>query len=517
MTSPQMEFPDEILLSIFATLERTDLKASRLVSKIWCECASTFLFDQIYVSSAKEDLEIFEAVAQNPLLSKCVRHLKYDATEFSELLTKPQYLVELRFQSQLLYGLDDRILWDTDDHDVNDWVSGAIFGGMSRGEATTRFLDSQLIKRGYRSYKEQALFQQAALKSGDFLQRLARGLHKIERLKEVTLESNWTYDRGANRLSRSGKNCTGSYLARHWNRFYCRPRGWAWGSRRALWDEDLQNGPDGTQSYQTLTTALVQAQCHIVSFTIGKDEGCWCPGLPPTLFDLSEPTAPQERKTLSNGVTAFANLESFRLLSLESYEGNRDREEKTPNMFDNIDGLPLILDSMSNLKCLVLFLSRDDSYSSLFYSEVQVLPGNKIWHNLESLTLDCLSITAEGLLRILLYRTPNISGLQIGNISLAEGSWEAFFVALSRSQQLRVFKFGLEYYLYHHDGEEFWTDGYSPSMFEVIENYVVHGGRHPSLCDDQPDSAANEWLREFDSTLRERIVQSGRLRAESAT
>ena len=65
----QMEFPAEILLNIFSNLQRTDLKAARQVSKTWRVWTSQFLFEDIFVSSAKDNLEIFEAVAGDPLLS----------------------------------------------------------------------------------------------------------------------------------------------------------------------------------------------------------------------------------------------------------------------------------------------------------------------------------------------------------------------------------------------------------------------------------------------------------------
>lgn len=509
-----MDLPNEILLSIFALLERKGLKSSNLVSKIWRECASTILFDQIYVSSVKEDLEVFEAIAEHPLLSRCVRHIKYDATEFLQPLTKHQYITELRDEGPLIHCDEDRSPWRTDDHEVNDWVNSRILGNMNAAELSARFQDSQLIKRGYQSYREHATFQQAELKSGRFPRRLTRGLRKFKHLEEVTLEGSWKYVPGVNQLSGAGERCTGSYTARHWNRFYCKPRGWRWGNVLRYWNEDPELwkiSPDGTQSYKIITTALVQAQCHILSFTVGSNNGCLCPGLPPTAFDLSGLTARQKKKASSVGVTAFANLEKFVLLRLASYSEHGAEGGRTPEKFYNIEGLPLILASMNRLKHLELHLSTDISETPSYYSEVQALPRDKIWPHLESLTLTNLSITASGLLHLLLYRTPNILHLEIGGISLLEGSWQAFFEALSQSQHLASFKFEPDTYLVHHDGKEFWTDDYESIPYKDLEEYVIHGGRHPCLLDHEPDSAAHEWLQKFDPTMRNRIVRSGML------
>lgn len=503
-----MHLPNEIYLSIFALFERTDLKTSRIVSKTWCICASTLLFDQIYVSSAREDLEIFEAVAQHPLLSKCVRRLKYDATEFIETLTLRQYIAELWIQTGYFYYNEGPSSYHTDDHEVNDWVRSVKFKGISLSEVSTRFQETQLVRRGYQSYKEHAVFQQAALKSDQFLRRLTQGLQKLESLEEVALEGSWAYQYKTGELR---KPSTGSYLARNWNSLYCKPRCWRWGKIFRIWDEDPKmwtSSPDGTQSYEIVITALAHAHCRIRSFIVGKDGGYRSLGLPPTLFDLSG-QADCPRKELSTiGAKAFAKLESFVLGRLQNLVRYGEAGERTPEVFDNIDGLPLILGSMDDLKHLELTLSSDAYKPPVFYSDVQALPKAKIWHNLESLTLAYLSITAGGLVGLLLFQTPNILHLKIVGICLSEGSWEAVIEALSHSQQLVSFQMGLGGSLFHHGGEGFGADDNETTMFRDIVSYVIWRGRHPCLQDHQPDSSAREWLQEFDPTLREYIIQS---------
>lgn len=221
-----MNLPKEILLSTLQLLERSDLKSARLVSNPWCVCASTLLFDTIYVSSAKEDLEAFETVTQNPLLSNCVRHLKYDATEFLERPTKQQYIAELWNQRPSIYNGGKYPSWHTSDSEVNDWVNHVILGKTSIQEAIAIFKDTGLINRGHQSYVEHASFQQSALKSGHFLRRLVQGLRKLSHLREVTMEGCWKHIRGADEMSGSAKRTRGSYFARHWDSFFCRPQKW---------------------------------------------------------------------------------------------------------------------------------------------------------------------------------------------------------------------------------------------------------------------------------------------------
>ena len=90
-----MDLPNEIILEIVKSLDKSDLMSTRLMSKTWCSCASGFLFDEVYVSASREDLGVFEAVTQHPLLSRCVRRLRYDGTEFLVNLTKKGYAQEL--------------------------------------------------------------------------------------------------------------------------------------------------------------------------------------------------------------------------------------------------------------------------------------------------------------------------------------------------------------------------------------------------------------------------------------
>jgi len=161
-----MHLPNEVLLSILGSLEGADLKTSGLVSRSWCSCASVFLFEEIYVSSAKDNLEAFEAIAQSPLLSSCVRRLRYDATEFIDCLSKQQYIRELWRQAPFVHEPKDRVRWDTPNPDVNDWVNGMVLGRLGLPTTLRRFDNSQLILEGHRLYKKHASYQHGILKSG---------------------------------------------------------------------------------------------------------------------------------------------------------------------------------------------------------------------------------------------------------------------------------------------------------------------------------------------------------------
>lgn len=524
-----MNVPTEVLLSICQLLEQPDLKSLRLVSKSTCAIASTFVFRQIYVSSAKEDLEIFEAVARDPLLSGCVRHLKYDATEFLEGPTKEQYIAELwtqapsEFQSRRVKppGGSKQL-------ENRGWEKEGVLGRFGLQIVTKKIKNSQTINRGYKAYKAQACYQQGILRSGQFIEKMVDGLKLLTNLKAVTLEGDWEYLGMLHQSSRA-ERLVGSYLARHWNPIWCKPQGWRWALpdndndfsdyRSRNWDEKLEswkNCPDGVQSFRIITSAIARAQRQITSFTVGIQNGYYSPGspgLPPTLFNPTECIARQSLACPAMDLDAFAQLEKFVLPCLASYNRGHPDMDSTVDLFDNIAGLPLLLKALRGLNHLELCLTED--YSSHHYYEFhQVVPSGTTWPSLKYLKLYFLSATAQDLLNFILCRTPNLSHLEIGYIDLLEGSWEAFFEGLSQSKQLRCLEFEwkmcCETFLFYGDGIQFLEDDGEPDAdFSMLEIYVVDGGRHPCLDETQPDSAARAWLNEFDEALQHQIIKLG--------
>ena len=90
-----MHIPIEIILQALQDLPRTDLKAARLVSKQWSSCATRFLFDVLYISPHKTNINVFQSIVQHPVLRGCVTKLVYDGIGFSTKLTYSQYFERL--------------------------------------------------------------------------------------------------------------------------------------------------------------------------------------------------------------------------------------------------------------------------------------------------------------------------------------------------------------------------------------------------------------------------------------
>ena len=76
------DVPNEVFAFIFAKLGRRDLKATRLVCRLWSTLAITNLFERIYISCKHKDLEVFGHVSSHDLFRKTVKTIVYDASTF---------------------------------------------------------------------------------------------------------------------------------------------------------------------------------------------------------------------------------------------------------------------------------------------------------------------------------------------------------------------------------------------------------------------------------------------------
>ena len=119
-----MYIPNEVILQALQDLPNTDLKAARLVSKQCSSCATKYLFDTVYISPYKANIDVFQSVTQHPVLRGCVKTLAYDRVAFSTHWTYSQHFERLSNQMDLLadglsqpfslqwdWGLVGRMAW----------------------------------------------------------------------------------------------------------------------------------------------------------------------------------------------------------------------------------------------------------------------------------------------------------------------------------------------------------------------------------------------------------------------
>ena len=101
-----MYLPQELKREVVGYLGKSDLKAVRLVDKLWSSCTPPFLFDKIYWSSHDLDREIFEHIVSSAALALHVKILEIDQSLFDPNLSKNRYFEDLCSQIRTLVELE---------------------------------------------------------------------------------------------------------------------------------------------------------------------------------------------------------------------------------------------------------------------------------------------------------------------------------------------------------------------------------------------------------------------------
>lgn len=124
----------------------------------------------MYVSSSKEDLEVFEAVTQHPTLSQYIRRLVYDGTEFLPKISKKQYVSEVYGQLRRIIEKEEDSPPNSTDPDVNKLFEEVVLKKLPLDKTLRKFRACRLIRDGHKEYKEHAVYQQESLRSGNFFE-----------------------------------------------------------------------------------------------------------------------------------------------------------------------------------------------------------------------------------------------------------------------------------------------------------------------------------------------------------
>lgn len=79
---------------------------------------------------------------------------------------------------------------------------------------------------------------------------------------------------------------------------------------------------------------------------------------------------------------------------------------------------------------------------------------------------------------------PKLQVLHLRQVDIAhtKGKWESAIECMKRSMHLGIFSLGWQ-----------WS-GIWEISYKDVEQYVLHGGRHPCLRPDEPDEASQKYL-----------------------
>ncbi|KAL8839374.1 MAG: hypothetical protein Q9176_004555 [Flavoplaca citrina] len=130
--------------------------------------------------------------------------------------------------------------------------------------------------------------------------------------------------------------------------------------------------------------------------------------------------------------------------------------------------------------------------------------------NLRRLKLKRVSFAFRELSGLLFIKLAQLKSLTFSSVELTYGHWEDIIEGLSRLRQLSYCEIGhgiiLENSGAYAIDEGIWDlyrGGHYAEVTDGIDYYILHGGRHPLLPENAPDTASNQYSTRLDQTLEE--------------
>ena len=84
-SSANMNLPNEVTILILSFMPKSVVKQARLACQLWAELSAQFLFDTIYISPRRIDMDVFEKITRHKTLRNIPRHSVYDSAVFEQL------------------------------------------------------------------------------------------------------------------------------------------------------------------------------------------------------------------------------------------------------------------------------------------------------------------------------------------------------------------------------------------------------------------------------------------------
>ena len=191
-SGPTVNIPNKVLPFVFANLRHCDLKAVRLVCRLWSIIAITNLFKCIYLSFRPKDLEVFRLIASHELYRKVVRTLIFDgskAVEKGSTWSKFRYCEELMTQWYRLRQSNDfdaTRLKAIQTSPLGKYLQYADKLIMPRELARDLESENEIIQ-GYDAYRKLVKQEQKIIESGTLEAMLGPGLRMLSNFKEAVI------------------------------------------------------------------------------------------------------------------------------------------------------------------------------------------------------------------------------------------------------------------------------------------------------------------------------------------
>lgn len=448
--------PNEVLLIIFNPLKKNELKVVRCVCRLFARLASPLLFDRIYISPHRQNLDVYCKIAQHQDLCHYPRTLIYDVQEFKENMDPEDYYQKLCHQLFCFLNGGSRAAIEHVDKELEGLLRMTKASSNPAKKSPNlyeKFSSCRIVQRGLELYAEKAE-EQDHYNSGELLACLCIGLTRLTRVEEVKFQSRW-HDWHLQSVDWS-KNprdlrLSSSPLARAWSPFHLKPSS-------TMCDTPITLEFDNVVSAFSLT------------------------GRPLKVLDASSPQklayeifhskSYLSRTFRQHSFPAMYFLESLTLqLNLCHYSQSGAKFEDPKEKTLPVDLLTVAVHSMPNLKSLTLDGSVCDTGNGL-------ISIRELFHTFAMPALEDLDLSgmlgSAGHISAFLRAQRRLRRLSLRAIELSEGTW-ADLVDEMRRWLVSLLSLDLELPLREDGGVDLWDDD-SWMVLDIsnkIEEYVL--------------------------------------------
>lgn len=451
---------------VFKLLEKNHLKSVRVACKLLALLVSPLLFDKIYISPHKKNMDVFRQITEHSDLCQYPRKLVYDVQEFNLNIGPTQYYFQLGHQISLLFK--HCLQYDMHHHDTGIEDFMYMFNEESSGdEFDSTCRNIHFVQRGLGIYREKAEEQDHYNKSGLLLACLCIGLMKLPYLDQVNFQSKWDdlHLQSVN-WSKNPRNLRifSSPLARSWSPFHLMPRAAFFGTTAHQFDNVISAFSLARRPLRVLEAGNLTC----VPYEKLNTDSCLS-----RIFRQHSTAATYglERLTLRVSMRHYSAEECFLTLHDVPPEDNHDVKPLS------VDLLATALRHMPRLRYLSLSggKSVDECDPMMLISE---LFQDVRLPDLEFLTLSGMLGSAADILAFIRAQ-PQLRNLHLAGIELSEGTWAGLVDDMQK--WLHLESMGLQTPLRQGGGVDLWA-GFSwkhSNMSDKIEKYVLHGGKNP--------------------------------------
>lgn len=450
--------PNEVLLIVFNPLEKIELKVVRCVCQLFARLASPLLFDRIYISPHRQNLDVFCNIAQHKYLCHYPRMLIYDVQAFKENIDHEDYYKKLCHQ---LYRLLNFGPWTAVEH-VDKELEGLLRMAKTSPNPAKyspnlyeKFSNCRIVQRGLEVYAETAE-EQHHYNGGELLASLCIGLTRLTRVDEVRFQYGWR-DWHSRPIDWTKKprdlRLSPSPLARVWSPFHLKP-----------------------SSTECDTPITLEFDNVLRAFSLtGKPLKALDTSSPQKLaYEIFHSKSSLSRTFRQHSFPAMYFLENLTLqLNMYHYSQSGAKLEDPIEKTLPVDLLRVAVHSMPNLKSLTLDGNVCDTGNGLV--SMRDLFHTFAMPALEELDLSGMLGSASHIAAFLRAQR-RLRRLSLRAIELCEGTWVDLVDDLRR-WMAHLISLDIQLPLREDGGVDLWDDEswMELEVSKLIEDYVIEG------------------------------------------